>query len=101
MDKEAVERRIKEILVEHLGVSEVDIQPSTLLVPSHDERGVKIQTATPDLGADSLDVVELVMAIEEEFYIEIPDDEAEQLNDCTVSKLFEVVHGKILEKAEI
>ena len=60
-----VEARVKEIIVEQLGVdaSEVSIQASFV----------------NDLGADSLDTVELVMALEEEFDIEIPDEEAEKI----------------------
>ena len=60
-----VEARVKEIIVEQLGVdaSEVNTQASFV----------------NDLGADSLDTVELVMALEEEFDIEIPDEEAEKI----------------------
>jgi acyl carrier protein len=60
-----IEARVKEIIVEQLGVdaSEVTIQASFV----------------NDLGADSLDTVELVMALEEEFDIEIPDEEAEKI----------------------
>jgi acyl carrier protein len=60
-----VESRVKEIIVEQLGVdaSEVTTQASFV----------------NDLGADSLDTVELVMALEEEFDIEIPDEEAEKI----------------------
>ncbi|OGR93059.1 MAG: acyl carrier protein [Elusimicrobia bacterium RIFCSPLOWO2_01_FULL_59_12] len=60
-----VEARVKEIIVEQLGVdaSEVSTQASFV----------------NDLGADSLDTVELVMALEEEFDIEIPDDQAEKI----------------------
>ena len=59
------EEKVKEIIVEQLGVdaSEVTIEAKFI----------------EDLGADSLDTVELVMALEEEFEIEIPDDEAEKL----------------------
>ncbi len=64
-DVKDVESRVKEIIVEQLGVdaSEVTIQASFV----------------NDLGADSLDTVELVMALEEEFDIEIPDDQAEKI----------------------
>jgi acyl carrier protein len=57
--------KIKEILAEQLGVDEDDITMDSSL--------------TDDLGADSLDLVELVMAMEEEFDIEIPDEEAETI----------------------
>lgn len=55
--------KVKEIIIEQLGVDESDITPETSLVK--------------DLEADSLDAVEIIMAIEEEYGIEIPDEEAE------------------------
>ena len=61
----AVEERVKKIIAEQLGVEEEDITPEASFVE--------------DLGADSLDTVELVMAFEEEFGIEIPDDDAEKI----------------------
>lgn len=57
--------KVKKIIAEQLGVDEPDIRPESHFVD--------------DLGADSLDTVELVMAFEEEFGIEIPDDEAEKI----------------------
>ncbi len=60
-----VEKRVKEIIAEQLGVSEEEITPEASFVD--------------DLGADSLDLVELVMALEEEFDQEIPDEEAEKI----------------------
>ena len=62
---ESIEKRVKNIVVEQLGVSESEL--------SQDASFVR------DLGADSLDTVELVMALEEEFDTEIPDDEAEKI----------------------
>jgi acyl carrier protein len=63
----AVEERVKSIIVEQLGV---------------DEDEVTLEASfTDDLGADSLDIVELVMAFEEEFGIEIPDEEAEKISN--------------------
>jgi len=59
------EAKIKDIIVEQLGVNADQVTPEAKLIE--------------DLGADSLDAVELVMAIEEEFGIEIPDEEAEKL----------------------
>lgn len=59
------EERIKEIIVEQLGVEEEQITPDASFID--------------DLGADSLDTVELVMAFEEEFDIEIPDEDAEKI----------------------
>ena len=57
--------RVKKIVVEHLGVDEEKVSENASFID--------------DLGADSLDTVELVMAFEEEFGIEIPDDEAEHI----------------------
>ena len=59
------EERIKEIIMEQLGVDEDQITPEASFID--------------DLGADSLDTVELVMAFEEEFDVEIPDDDAEKI----------------------
>ena len=60
-----VEERVKQIVVEQLGVKEEEVSGESSFVD--------------DLGADSLDTVELVMALEEEFNIEIPDEEAEKI----------------------
>ena len=60
-----VEERVKKIVVEQLGVSEDEVTNEKSFVD--------------DLGADSLDTVELVMALEEEFETEIPDEEAEKI----------------------
>jgi len=59
------EERIKEIIMEQLGVDEDQITPEASFID--------------DLGADSLDTVELVMAFEEEFDVEIPDEDAEKI----------------------
>lgn len=61
----SVEERVKQIVVEQLGVKEEDVTEEASFVD--------------DLGADSLDTVELVMALEEEFSCEIPDSEAEKI----------------------
>ena len=76
------EDRIREIIVEQLGV---DASAVTLTASYID-----------DLGADSLDTVELIMAFEEEFSIEIPDEDAEKLT--TVGKSLEYLEKKIAEK---
>ena len=60
-----IDERVKAIVVEQLGIKEEDIRPAASFVE--------------DLGADSLDTVELVMALEEEFKCEIPDDVAESI----------------------
>ena len=57
--------RVKKIVVEHLGAEEDKVKPEASFID--------------DLGADSLDTVELVMAFEEEFSVEIPDDAAEKI----------------------
>ena len=61
-----IAERVKKIVVEHLSVDEAKVTESASFID--------------DLGADSLDTVELVMAFEEEFGIEIPDDEAETIS---------------------
>ncbi len=61
----SVESRVKEIIVEQLGVNPEQVTPEATFVD--------------DLGADSLDTVELVMALEEEFSLEIPDEDAEKI----------------------
>ena len=61
----SVEERVKSIIVEQLGVDAEEVTPTA--------------SFTDDLGADSLDIVELVMAFEEEFGIEIPDEDAEKI----------------------
>lgn len=65
MEQEKVESRLKEIIAEQLGISEDEIVPEASFIE--------------DLGADSLDIVELIMALEEEFDIEITDEEAEKI----------------------
>ncbi|MCL5677335.1 MAG: acyl carrier protein [Firmicutes bacterium] len=64
--KEAIFDKVKEIIVEQLGVEEDQVIPEASFID--------------DLGADSLDIVELIMALEEEFDLEIPDEEAEKIS---------------------
>ncbi|MBE31206.1 MAG: acyl carrier protein [Acidiferrobacteraceae bacterium] len=73
----SVEDRVKKIVIEQLGVSEDQVTPDASFVD--------------DLGADSLDTVELVMALEEEFDAEIPDDEAEKIT--TVKQAVEFIQA--------
>lgn len=61
----SIEDKVKTIIVDQLGISEDDVKAEASFID--------------DLGADSLDIVELVMAMEEEFEIEIPDEEAENI----------------------
>lgn len=73
----SVEERVKQIVVEQLGVSEDEVSGDSSFVD--------------DLGADSLDTVELVMALEEEFNCEIPDEEAEKIT--TVQQAIDYVNS--------
>jgi acyl carrier protein len=75
----ALEEKIKKIIAEQLGVEEEDITPDSSFVE--------------DLGADSLDTVELVMAFEEEFGIEIPDEDAEKI--LTVQNVMDYIEEKV------
>lgn len=87
--------RIDKIILDHLGVEREALVPAALLVPEHDRNGVKLaESEKTDLGADSLDVVELVMAMEEEFRVEITDDEAGRLNTGTVQDLYDLIDAK-------
>ena len=61
----SVEEKVKEIIVDQLGVDEKQVNPEASFID--------------DLGADSLDTVELVMALEEEFDVDIPDEDAENI----------------------
>ena len=74
---ENIEQRVKKIIAEQLGVNEAEIKAESSFVD--------------DLGADSLDVVELVMALEEEFSLEIGDEDAEKLT--TVKQVVEYIES--------
>jgi len=76
-----VEERVKKIVVEQLGVKEDEVQNDSSFVD--------------DLGADSLDTVELVMALEEEFRCEIPDEEAEKIT--TVQQAIDYIKEHLQE----
>ncbi len=75
----SVEEKVKKIVAEQLGVDEEEVTPEASFVD--------------DLGADSLDTVELVMAFEEEFGIEIPDDDAEKI--ITVQNSVDYIKEKV------
>lgn len=67
MSQSAVEERVRSIISDQLGVSEDEVKPESKFIE--------------DMGADSLDIVELIMAMEEEFEVEIPDEEAEKIRN--------------------
>ena len=77
---ENFEARVKKIVAEQLGVAEADIKTESSFVE--------------DLGADSLDNVELVMALEEEFECEIPDEEAEKITTVQQAIDYVKAHSK-------
>lgn len=74
-----VEERVKKIVIEQLGVKEEEVSKESSFVD--------------DLGADSLDTVELVMALEEEFECEIPDEEAEKIT--TVQQAIDYINSRL------
>jgi acyl carrier protein len=76
---ENIEPRVKKIVAEQLGVNEADVKSESSFVN--------------DLGADSLDTVELVMALEEEFECEIPDEDAEKIT--TVQQAVDYVKAHV------
>lgn len=76
----SVEEKVKHIIVEQLGVDEDEVKPDASFVD--------------DLGADSLDVVELVMALEEEFEMEISDEDAEKLTTVKQAIDYIQAHAK-------
>ncbi len=78
-EEKTVEERVKDVIVAQLGVDPSEVKPEASFVD--------------DLGADSLDTVELVMALEEEFGIEIPDEEAEKIK--TVGEATEHIKAKL------
>ncbi len=73
-----IEAAVKQIIIEHLGIDESKVTPESKFID--------------DLGADSLDTVELVMAFEEKFNIEIPDDAAETI--LTVKDAIDFIQNK-------
>jgi acyl carrier protein len=75
----AIEARLKSIIAEQLGISEDQIKPESRFIE--------------DLGADSLDIVELVMAMEEEFATNIPDEDAEKIQTVQDADEYIKAHG--------
>lgn len=78
MSEKSIEEKVKDIIVEQLGVNAEQVTPAASFIE--------------DLGADSLDTVELVMAFEEEFNVEVPDDDAEKLQ--TVGDVIKYIEDK-------
>ncbi len=79
-----VEEKVKQIIIDQLGVEEDEVTPSASFVD--------------DLGADSLDRVELIMAFEEAFDIEIPDEEAEKIKTVQDAVGYIERHSKIAKQ---
>ncbi|OGP53874.1 MAG: acyl carrier protein [Deltaproteobacteria bacterium RBG_13_52_11] len=75
----SLEAKVKELIVQQLGVSESEVVPEAKFID--------------DLGADSLDLVELVMALEDEYGIEIPDEDAEKI--VTVGDALKYIQERI------
>ncbi len=75
----ALEQRVSDIIVEQLGASKEEIVPEASFID--------------DLGADSLDIVELVMAMEEAFDVEIPDEDADKIQ--TIGTAIQYLKGKL------
>ena len=78
MADKPIEEKVKDIIVEQLGVNPEQVTPQASFIE--------------DLGADSLDIVELVMAFEEEFGVEVPDEDAEKLQ--TVGDVIKYIEEK-------
>ena len=78
MSEKSIEQKVKDIIVEQLSVNAEQVTPEAKFIE--------------DLGADSLDIVELVMAFEEEFGVEVPDSDAEKL--LTVGDVVKYIEAK-------
>lgn len=85
---------MKRVFSERTIVSKVRTILADVLM--NDERNIRREkTLVDDLGADSIDFVEIVMELEKQFGITIKDDEAEHLNEWTVGDLYDFVNGKL------
>ncbi|MBQ8712993.1 MAG: acyl carrier protein [Prevotella sp.] len=80
-DKQEIEKKVNEILVDKLGVDHTEIKPDA--------------TLRDDLGADSLDIVELIMEFEKDFNISIPDDKVESMTECTVGAVYKLIEEMV------
>jgi len=80
MDEQKIYEEVKKVVVEQLGVSDAEVTREASFVD--------------DLGADSLDTVELVMALEEAFGMEIPDEDAEKIKTIGDTITYVTAHGK-------
>ena len=80
----AVQEDVRKIVIEKLGVKPEEVTNEARFID--------------DLGADSLDTVELIMALEEQFGVEVPDEEAEKLT--TVGKAVEYIEKRVSEQGE-
>ncbi len=78
----SVAEKVKKMIVEQLGVSEAEVTPEKKFID--------------DLGADSLDIVELIMAFEDEYGIEIPDEDAEKME--TVGDAIKYIEDRLASK---
>ena len=78
----AVTKKVKKMIVDQLGVSESEVIPEAKFID--------------DLGADSLDIVELIMALEDEYSIEIPDEDAEKME--TVGDAIKYIEDRLANK---
>jgi acyl carrier protein len=79
MAEKSIEEKVRDIIVDQLGVNAEQVTPAASFIE--------------DLGADSLDTVELVMAFEEEFSVEVPDEDAEKLQ--TVGDVIKYIEDKV------
>ena len=84
MADKSIEEKVKDIIVEQLGVNPEQVTPQASFIE--------------DLGADSLDIVELVMAFEEEFSVEVPDEDAEKLQ--TVGDVINYIKQKAKQQGD-